>query len=804
MPLLPGDKRISVTFNPANAYLTPDVPLQKASDPTHEHELARILDTIGIGDYLGVIFVGQKTAYFTDDATGNKIAGYLEAPFATLNEGYVAANSRFGTPGSGAKVAVLVIGANTVETAPVQLCSDYVDIYGTAGSVVSGPLGEPIFVGCAGSGMLIRGCEFVANGAPVLAVPAATPMPKGVTFEECVLTNVGAAPAGLEGLIDVRAPAAAPFVLDRCEVRLNNRPLLYFDPDGNTTPYVTVVRESVILTNPSTVQIFEGLDYLGVKLQDSALILGGSAATLFSDYSNSGITVTEIDGLLIRNAVDHNIFPLKILNNARYNTINWNRVESGAMLIVNPAPFTDASFSGDFRNSTFVRLSLSSVTMTLDGLRLFNTVGDIAFTVVAATAATEFVNVRTLTPLQSVADTSALISASGAVAAKFFNCNVSYLLHHPSIPTAVFCGTVIGGSSYGLSNLACLGNPTRQAVLRDHSLLAQPFFVNNRLSATAYPDLNFAGAIQNDIAAPILIQGVRSQGIIDAPVRDLTTTPNRYAYIANSEFTAHDAYGQPWFPSIPPLFNPQAYQRILISAGGRFPNELVRDPGLRSVSYVNQIADRFGPLYVGDPTEPTILQGSSFSVSNPRALRDALNITYTTLYVRLAGGATYVDIVNANLGSWTVLSFVADAGLDNLHLSTVSANLPMTYSYIGENTVRVSIPEPILTVEWLDFVISSLNAQEDASVPIPVTTLDVTQAAAVAIPLGVTTFAISFNPNFTTVPIVVPSLMVPAGNPSIGWSVANESVTAYGFTVTLAAPLTVDGYFLNYIAATTG
>jgi len=803
MPLQPGDKRISVTFNPANAYLTPDVPLQKASDPTHEHELARVLDTLGIGNYLGVVFVGQKTTYFTDDATGTPIAGWLEAPFDTLNDGYVAANSRFGTPGSGAKVAVLVIGANTVETAPVQLCSDYVDIYGVAGSVVSGAIGQPIFTACAGSGMTIAGCEFVANGAPVLEVPAVTPMPKGARFEECVLTNVGAAPVGPAGLIDVRAPCAAPFVLERCEMRMNSWPLLYFDPDANTTPYVAVVRESVILTAPGTIQIFEGLDYLGVKLQDSVLVLGGSTASLFSDYSNSGITVTEIDGLLIRNGVDHNVFPLKILNNARYNTVNWNRVESGATLIVNPAPFTDASFAGDLRNSTFVKLSLSSVTMTLDGLRLFNTVGDVVFTVVAATTATEFVNVRTLTPLQSTADSTALITAPGAVAARFFNCNLTYRLHYPTLPTAVFCGTVVGGSSYGLSNLACLGNPTRQAVLRDHSLLAQPFFTNNLLSATAYPDVLFAGAIQNDIAAPILIQGVRSQGVIDAPVRDLTLTPNRYAYIANSEFTAHDAYDQPWFPSIPPIFNPPAYQRILISAGGRFPNELARDPGLRSVTYINQVADRFGPLYIGSPDEPTIIQGSSFAVSNPRALREALNITYTTLYVRLSGGQTYIDIVDPNLGSWTVLSFVADAGLDNLHLSTVSAHVPMTYSYIGENTVRVSIPEPVLDVEWLDFVISSLNAQEDASIPQPVTTLDVTQAASAMIPLGVTVFAITFNPSFTTVPIVVPSLMVPAGNPAVGWSVSNDSVTAYGFTVTLAAPISVPGYTLNYIAATT-
>jgi hypothetical protein len=805
MPLLPGDKRISVTFNPANAYLTPDVPLKKASDPTDAHELARIMDLLGMGSYAGVVFVGSQPSYFLDE-TGSPIAGYLDSPFSTLNEGYVAANSRFGTPGSGAKVAVLVIGANTVETTSIELCSDYVDIYGTAGSVVSGPAGSPVFTACAGSGMLISGIEFVSNNAPFLSVPTGTPMPKGATFRECTITNIGAAPAlPPQGLLDLHSPNNAPFILDRCEVRLNNRPLVYFDPNTNPNPLVAVLQDSTVLTSAGTAEIFEGLNYLGIKIRDSSLILGGSTAILFGSYSNSGITFTEIDGLLVRNAVPLNVYPLKIISNARYNTVNWNRIESAASLVVNPSPFTDASFTGDFRNSTFVKLSLSSITLTLDGLRLFNTVGDVLFSVVAATAGTEFVNVRTLSPLKSVSDNSALITASGAVAAKFFNCNLSYLLHYSVNPAGVFCGTVIGGTSYGLTNLACLGNPTRQAVLRDHSFLAAPFFVNNLLSATRYPDVNIAGPITNDLSAPILIQGVLSQGILDAPFADLSTTPNRYVYVSNSEFTAHDSFSQPFFPSIPPSFNTVADAQIFISAGGRFPTETVtaRDPGLRSVTYVNQIANRFGPLILGDPTEATIIEGSSFSVSNPRALREALNITYTTLYVRLSGGTTYVDIFNPNFGSWTVLSFVADAGLDNLHLSTVSANLPMTYSYIATNTVRVSIPAPVLTVEHLDFVIASLNAAEDASTPTPVTSLDVTQAAALPIPLGVTVFAVSFTPNFTTVPIVIPSVTIPAGNPSIDWSVANNSISAYGFTVTLAAPLTVDGYYLNYIAATT-
>jgi hypothetical protein len=806
MPLLPGDKRISVTFNPANAYLTPDVPLQKESAPTTAHELARIMDVLGMGSYAGVVFVGQQASYFLDE-TGSKIAGYLDAPFDTLNEGYVAANSRFGTPGSGARVAVLLVGANTVETAPVQLCSDYVDIYGAAGSVVSGAAGEPVFIACSGSGMTVEGCEFISNNAPVLTVPAGVAMPNGATFRECTLTNIGPAPAlPPEGLFDLHSPLDVPFLFDRCEIRLNNRPLVYFDPNTNTVPLVAVLQNSVLLSSPSTTSIFEGLNYLGVKIRDSALILGGPNAILFSDYSNSGLTVTEIDGLLIRNAVLQNVYPLKLLSNTRYNTINWNRIESSATLLLNPAPFTDASITGDFRNSAFAKLSLASITMTLDGFRLFNTVGDVQLNVVAATPATEFVNVRTLTPLQTPADTTALLTASGAVAAKFFNCTLSYLLFYPlNTTTAVFCGTVIGGQSYGLSNLACLGNPTRQCILRDHSLLAQPFFTNNLLSGTAYPDVQLAGVITNDIPAPILIQGVRSQGVLDSPVIDLSQIPNRYVYAANSEFTAHDSFLQPFFPSIPAIFNPSADQRIFISAGGRFPieNTTARDPGLRSTTYVQQIANRFGPLYLGDPTQATIIQGASFAVSNPRALREALNITYTTLYVRMAGGTTSVDVFNPNFGSWTVLSFVADAGLDNLHLSTVSANLPMTYSYIAENTVRVAIPKPILTVEHLDFVISSLNAQEDASTPTPVTSLDVTQASAIPIPTGVTVFNVTFTPNFTTIPIVIPSLTIPAGNPSIAWTVANESITAYGFTVTLAAPVTVIGYYLNYIAATT-
>src|SRR5271165_1855164 len=136
MPLTPGSRRISVTYNPDNSFITPDVPLQKESDPTQAHELARILDTLGMNAYQGVVFVGQMTQYFLD-ATNNKIAGYDAAPFNNLNDAYVAANSRFGTPSSGAPVAVVVLGANTVETQTIQLCSNYVDIFGSAGSTVT-------------------------------------------------------------------------------------------------------------------------------------------------------------------------------------------------------------------------------------------------------------------------------------------------------------------------------------------------------------------------------------------------------------------------------------------------------------------------------------------------------------------------------------------------------------------------------------------------------------------------------------------------------------------------------------------
>jgi hypothetical protein len=196
MPLNPGDKRIGVTYNPATGYITPDVPLQKESDPTHVHELARILDIIGERAYVGVVWVGQmlETSYFPDDSA-NLIAGYLSAPFNTLNEGYVAACSRYGTPGSGNKVAVICIEAHTAEVQSVQLCSSYVDICGIGHNTICGAPGLPIFTSCAASGMTVEGLDFISNNAPVLSVSVTEPLTYRMTFEKCSMTNIGSVPA---------------------------------------------------------------------------------------------------------------------------------------------------------------------------------------------------------------------------------------------------------------------------------------------------------------------------------------------------------------------------------------------------------------------------------------------------------------------------------------------------------------------------------------------------------------------------------------------------------------------------------
>jgi hypothetical protein len=808
MPLNPGDKRIGVTYNPATGYITPDVPLQKESDPTHVHELARILDIIGENAYVGVVWVGQmlETSYFPDDSD-NLIAGYLSAPFNTLNEGYVAACSRYGTPGSGNKVAVICVEANTAETQSVQLCSSYVDIFGLGKNTICGAPGLPILTSCAASGMTIEGLDFLANAAPVLYVSPTEPLTYGVTFEKCSMTNIGAAPANPTGLLDIRSSLSAPVVLKECFVPLNNRPLLYFDPNNNEVPLVLDAEETVILVNPATATVCQGLTYLGVRLTGCTVILARDSASFFSCYSNSGSTYTDITGLHIRNDDISLARPLKLIDNARYNTLYWEGISSDALAILNVSAFVDASFAGDILDCRFTSLSLANAQMTLNNLRVANVVGDLSFNVTAVTPSVEFVNLRTLTPLSSPSDTRALLTSGGAVAPRIFNCNLTYRLFVPLNGTGVFCGLVVGGSSYGLSRLVCLGNPVRQCIIRQHSLQKQDFYTNNTVSNTYYPDINLAGVTPNDVNYPILLQGVKSAGVIDAEVPDLTLVPNRYAYVTDSVFTAHDAIDQPWFPSIPAALNPGADQRIFISAGGRFPleNTNVRDLGLRSTTYVQRIANRFGPLYLGDPSQATVIEGNSFSVSNPRALREALNVNYTTLYCRLAGGWTYIDLTNAKFDSWSVFNMTAEAALDAEHLAEVSDNLPMVYSYIGNNTLRFSIPAPALDVDHLDFVVSALNAPEDASVPVPVTTLDVSQAGKIPIPQGVTSLVIDFTPAFTTVPIVVTDVLVPSGSPDIQIEVSADSITNLGFVVLLSAgPLSVDGYFVSYIAASTG
>ena len=807
MPLNPGDKRIGVTYNPATGYITPDVPLQKESDPTSVHELARILDIIGESAYVGVVWVGQmlETSYFPDDSN-NLIAGYLSAPFNTLNEGYVAACSRYGTPGSGNKVAVICVEANTAETASVQLCSSYVDIYGIGKNFISGAPGLPIFTSCSASGMTVEGLDFISNSAPVLSVSPTEPLTYGMTFDKCSMTNVGAAPTLPAGLLDIHSTLSAPIIFKECFVPLNNWPLLYFDPNNNDVPLVLDAEETVITVNPPTTTVCQGLTYLGVRLTGCTAVLFRDSASFFSCYSNGGSTYTDITGLRIRNDDISLARPLKLIDNARYNTLYWEEISSDALLILNVSAFVDANLAGDILDCRFTSLSLANAQMTLANLRVANVVGDLSFNVTAITPSVEFVNVRTLSPLASVTDTRSLLTSGGAVAPRLFNCNLSYRLFVPLNGTGVFCGTVIGGSSYGLARLICLGNPIRQCIIRSHSLLKQDFYTNNAVSSTYYPDLTLAGLTPNDVNYPILIEGVKSAGIIDAEVPDLTQIPNRYAYITDAVFTSHDAFDEPFFPSIPAALNPGADQRIFISAGGKLPleNTNVRDIGLRSTTYVQRIANRFGPLYLGDSNQSTIIEGNSFSVSNPRALREALNVNYTTLYCRMPGGWTYLDLTDPKFDSWSVFNMTAEAGLDHEHLAEVSANLPMVYTYTGNNTIRFSIPAPALDVDHLDFVVTALNAPEDASVPVPVTTLDVTQAAKLPIPQGVTSVVVTFTPSFTTVPIVVTDVLIPSGMPDIRIELSAESITNIGFAILLPdGPLSVDGYFISYIAAST-
>ena len=807
MPLNPGDKRIGVTYNPATGYITPDVPLQKESDPSHVHELARILDIIGENAYVGVVWVGQmlETSYFPDDSN-NLIAGYMSAPFNTLNEGYVAALSRYGTPGSGNKVAVICVEANTAEVQSVQLCSSYVDVYGIGKNVISGAPGLPIFTSCAASGMTVEGLDFLANAAPVLSVSQTEPLTYGMIFEKCTLTNIGAAPSIPQGLLDIHSTLAAPIRLKECFVPLNSLPLLYFDPNNNDVPLVLDAEETVVSISPATTTVFQGLTYLGVRLTECTVTLFRDSASLFSCYSNGGSTYTDITGLRIRNDDISLARPLKLIDNSRYNTLYWEEISSDALTILNVSAFVDASLAGDILDCRFTKLTLSNAQMTLNNLRVANVVGDLSFNVTAVTPSVEFVNLRTLSPLVSVTDTTALITSGGAVAPRMFGCNLTYRLFVPLNGTGVFCGLVVGGSSFGLSRLICLGNPIRQCIIRQHGLLKQDFYTNNAVSSTFYPDLTLAGLTPNDVNYPILIEGVKSQGNIDAEQPDLTMVPNRYAYITDSAFTDHDGIGQPWFPSVPAALNAGADQRIFISAGGSLPleNSNTRDIGLRSTTYVQRIANRFGPLYLGDSSQSTIIEGNSFSVSNPRALREALNVNYTTLYCRLAGGWTYIDLTNEKFDSWSVFSMTAEAALDAAHLAEVAANLPMVYTYIGNNTLRFSIPAPALDVDHLDFVVSALNAPEDAAIPVPVTTLDVTQAGKIPIPQGVTSVNLTFTPSFTTVPIVVTDVLIPSGQPDIRIELSAESITNLGFIVLLPdGPLSVDGYFISYIAAST-
>lgn len=807
MPLASGTKRIGITYDPLNNYVTPDVHLLKASSPTSAYELARIIDVLGQGVYAGVIFVGQvPNATYFHDTGGNNLSGYFSTPFTDFNDAYVAALSRFGTPTATNRVLVLATAAITFETASISLCSDFVDIVGIGPNTLNGPANAPIFTSCVASGMTISGIDFISNGAPVLAVSTTETLPNGITFGGCSFTVTGNAPStpGAQGIFDIRSTLNAPIVLNASTANVGAWPLLYFGPATNPVSALIEVNSSTINILSGATTVFTGLQYVGISLSETEISVSIDQAAIITTGSSSGTTYSSIRGATIENENVGPSISTVLISNSRYNTIDYDRLYSSVSTIVNISGFTDASFGGTLSNSRFLALSLGNLSMSINNLLVKNVLGDLKFNVASIGSTVEFVNVDTLTALTSSADTSALITSTGAVSPKILNCNLTYRLFYTT-GTGLFCGSVIGGSSYGITRVASLSNPYRQAILKNHGLLKAVFSTNNIVTDTLYPDLMICGALTNDSTAPILISNVSSAGIVDSESALLTDIPNRYVYMTDCSFTAHDSITQPYFPSVIAAVDPTADKQFWITGGQRMPieNPTARVAGVRTTNYVQQVANRFGPLTLGSTDQTTILEGNAFYVSNPRAFRESLNVDYTTLYSRLVGGTTYLDIVNPKFNPWSVLDMSAEAGLDVKHLGTLAANLPFTYTYTGNQTIRISVPQPVLSVDHLDFVLQAINSAEDSATSTAISSLDVTQAGSAPVSIGATTLQVTFTPSFATTPFVIANLMTPHGAPYVRMQQDPALVTFTGFTVTFDDAITASGYSVVFAAFTT-
>jgi hypothetical protein len=283
-----------------------------------------------------------------------------------------------------------------------------------------------------------------------------------VTFHSVSTTNIGAAPGhNPRGLLDIRSPLAAPVILKECFVPLNNWPLLYFDPNNNTVPLTLDAEETVIQINPATATVFLGLSYLGVRLTSCTVSLARDSASFFSCYSNSGGTYTDITGLRIRNDNIALARPLKLIDNARYNTLYWEGISSDALAILNVSAFVDASLAGDILDCRFTSLTLANAQMTLANLRVANVVGDL-FNVTAVTL--RGICLLLPFPLNFIGDGRPFL-ASPAGGPRLFNHNLLPALY--PLNYRGFCGSVIGGSSYGLSRLICLGILS-DSIIRSH------------------------------------------------------------------------------------------------------------------------------------------------------------------------------------------------------------------------------------------------------------------------------------------------------------------------------------------------
>jgi hypothetical protein len=712
MALPVGASRIGVTMDGDN-FLNPDVKLKKHSSATDVDELARLGDVLAINQYRGVVFVGGvlPESFFTQN--GDRIAGFLYAPFEKLSDAYLAALSRFGAPDEDNRILVLIVGSHVEETAPIELASQYVDIFGLGYPrvIMMGPSPCPVFNVCDEcEGITINGLTLTPRNAPVWQhVDSTAILFGGITFRDCNLESWDDAGASGSASFLISKGMTGEIFLDNCRIMLRKRGLLNHTSNNDTSLFL--LRECLVACEDSAGHpVFQGTTDLRGRIENCHLNCP-TVPVVFKVVTSGHTMDIKVNGLTF----DHTQANTLLTTGALTTRLELDNIIARIELEVElPIGDFTVAFNGFLRNSHLTAFRLNNPDLDLKNFTVHDVVGNLEFSVKSADATVEFTNVETVSQLGSISDARALFySADGVVSPKVKDCQIGYWLFFTD-DSAVFAGAVVGGASRGIKRVASMATPPRQCSLKNHIFLKQDFLTGNVVTSTFYPDVYIASTLLPpggvDSSAPVLIHGVKSDGMLRSEASNLAFLTNRYVFVSQSSFTLRSPFTEALCPEV----TNDDTNHIIVASVSILPSEKLsdRDYDTAATLYSDKFSGRFGHVTFGNPDRDTWLDGKDYKVLSPWLFRQAI---YQKRYqgvwhVRIPGGHSFVDVTHPLIQPWSVFSILPEAGTTDHPFWNTGEHFRFTFS--SNHTVRISLPDAYLVQDHLDIVVILATVDE--------------------------------------------------------------------------------------------